>query len=624
MPRTDTDAGTYRVAVIGAGPRGTSVVHRLGVHARRYRGAAAIEVHVIEPLEPGAGAVWRTDQPRQLLMNSTVSGGSFFDPVLHPGIPALASWFADRFDPDTSGCPGFAPRAEVGRYLTEAFRAALDRDGPAQVIVHRTPAVRLRDLGPPGGPQLLDLAGRSPLVVDAVVLAQGHPPVGPSAAETRWAERALRDDWLYVGARPADRVPLDALEPGRPTALRGMGLTATDLVALLTEGRGGRFVPDGPERLRYLPSGAEPAIHLGSRGGLPLRAKPGADAPAVTIGPADFLTADRLARLPGRALDFAADIWPLVQADVRAAYFREIRRQGGWAPSVPFADLLAALDPVTGGVSGAARIARHAVRDGRLRQPDRWWARHLRPPGPSAAGVLDVIEEDLRQPLLPDHAGRLAARSAFIRSVGVVGALDLTGRLSERSVARDLYGWFEPLSSALTSGPPRGRLQQWAALARAGVVTFLGGAMTVRSGRSAAWVGGSATVRPIRVDSVVEARLPAGELQRTTDPLLRDLLDTGQAREVVLGRHGATPLHTGGLAVDGEHRVVDGRGRPHPTRWAIGPAVRVDRTAGRRCPESLLDPAVLDDRIADRALRDLDRPGSDVFATATAAVGHHE
>ncbi|MBB5936970.1 FAD/NAD(P)-binding protein [Streptomyces zagrosensis] len=58
------------VCVIGAGPRGLSVLERLCVNARHFTAHDAITVHVVDPHVPGAGRVWRTDQSRHLLMNT--------------------------------------------------------------------------------------------------------------------------------------------------------------------------------------------------------------------------------------------------------------------------------------------------------------------------------------------------------------------------------------------------------------------------------------------------------------------------------------------------------------------------------------------------------------------------
>ncbi|NEE15286.1 adenylate cyclase, partial [Streptomyces sp. SID7499] len=63
---------------------------------------------------------------------------------------------------------------------------------------------------------------------------------------------------------------LDALRPGEPVIVRGIGLAFIDLMVLLTEGRGGRH-EDGV----YLPSGREPVLYVGSRRGVPYHAKIG-------------------------------------------------------------------------------------------------------------------------------------------------------------------------------------------------------------------------------------------------------------------------------------------------------------------------------------------------------------
>ncbi|NGZ99815.1 hypothetical protein G5V59_04410 [Nocardioides sp. W3-2-3] len=74
---------------------------------------------------------------------------------------------------------------------------------------------------------------------------------------------------------PADSaadLDLGGIGAGDVVGVRGLGLTFYDSLALLTEGRGGRYVDDGTA-LRYLPSGNEPLIVAGSRSGVPLRAR---------------------------------------------------------------------------------------------------------------------------------------------------------------------------------------------------------------------------------------------------------------------------------------------------------------------------------------------------------------
>lgn len=96
--RTPAEEGVTRICVIGAGPRGISVVERLCANAglpylreRRYA------VHLIDPF-PSGGQVWRTGQRAELLMNTVASQITLFcdesvvcvGPVV-PG-PSLHQW----------------------------------------------------------------------------------------------------------------------------------------------------------------------------------------------------------------------------------------------------------------------------------------------------------------------------------------------------------------------------------------------------------------------------------------------------------------------------------------------------------------------------------------------------
>lgn len=63
---------SFKVAVIGAGPRGISVVERTlaGYLALPEQDRPALDIAVIDPFNPGPGHVWRTGQSRLFLMNT--------------------------------------------------------------------------------------------------------------------------------------------------------------------------------------------------------------------------------------------------------------------------------------------------------------------------------------------------------------------------------------------------------------------------------------------------------------------------------------------------------------------------------------------------------------------------
>jgi uncharacterized NAD(P)/FAD-binding protein YdhS len=73
-----------RVAIIGCGPRGLSVLERVVAHAPRYEDR--LEVVVIEPGELGTG-VHSPAQPDYLMLNSVAGQATAFgDAAMVPGV----------------------------------------------------------------------------------------------------------------------------------------------------------------------------------------------------------------------------------------------------------------------------------------------------------------------------------------------------------------------------------------------------------------------------------------------------------------------------------------------------------------------------------------------------------
>jgi uncharacterized NAD(P)/FAD-binding protein YdhS len=225
LPASTAESAPFSVALVGAGPRGTSVLERLCASAPELLPPGArLTVHVIDPDPPGPGRVWRTDQSPELLMNTVACQVTLFtdDSVdcsgpIRPG-PSLYEWARGTLGPDA-----YPARADYGRYLEWVF-AQVVRDAPATVRVetHRARAVRLDDT--PGGHQTLTLSdGRTLTGLSAVVLAQGHLPTTADPVRRRLAAHAARHGLRHVRpTNPAD-VDLSSVPPGEPVLLRGLG-----------------------------------------------------------------------------------------------------------------------------------------------------------------------------------------------------------------------------------------------------------------------------------------------------------------------------------------------------------------------------------------------------------------
>lgn len=573
MPAPTTDPAPVSVALVGAGPRGTSVLERLCASAPELLPPGTdLTVHVVDPSPPGAGGVWRSDQSPDLLMNTVACQVTLFtdDSVdcsgpIRPG-PSLFAWASER-PGERLGPDDYPTRAQYGRYLEWVFSRVVHR-APVRVEVHAARAVRLDDTA--GGRQTVTLDDGTVLAgLSAVVLAQGHLPVLADAAQRGHAAHAGRHGLHHVPpANPAD-VDLSPIRPHEPVLLRGLGLNFFDHLALLTTGRGGRFTRTDSGALRYLPSGDEPRLYAGSRRGIPYQARgDNAKGPYGRHLPL-VLTDETIARLrkradSGEAPDFRAEIWPLVAKEVETVYYEAL------LGTREFRDRFLGTDH--GGPEEAAVLDAFGVP-----LAERWsWDRVARPyagevfPAPDAwrEWLLGHLRRDAAEAALGNVAGPLKAALDVLRDLRNELRLIVDhGGLAGVSRRDHLDRWYTPLNAFLSIGPPRRRIEELTALIEAGTVEVLGPRLEVRE-EDGAWRARSPEVpgSAVRVTTLIEARLPEPDLRRTGDELLARLLRTGQCRP-----HLVDGYETGGLDVTRRpYHLMDRQGRAHTRRFAFG------------------------------------------------------
>ncbi|MEV0256584.1 FAD/NAD(P)-binding protein [Streptomyces sp. NPDC050732] len=569
--------------MVGAGPRGTSVLERLCASAAELLAPGTrLTVHVVDPAPPGAGRVWRTAQPAELLMNTVASQVTLFTDEsvdcsgpIRPG-PSLYEWAAAGHVPGL-GPDDYPTRACYGRYLEWVFAETVrGAPGAVRVQVHAARAVRLT--GAADGAQTLVLDDGLELSgLAAVVLAQGHLPTAGTPEQRRLTDHAARHGLRHFPpANPAD-LDLSRVAPGERVLLRGLGLNFFDHMALLTEGRGGRYVRTPGGALRYRPSGREPLLYAGSRRGVPYQARGdnakgpyGRHEPAVLTG--DVVARFRKRAESGDAPDFLDEIWPLIAKEVETVYYAALLagRGGGPAEVSDFRGRFLA----TGHRSPqeACVLGEFGIGDA-----DRWsWDRLSRPHPPrpfASAGahrewLLDRLREDAAQAALGNVAGPLKAALDVLRDLrNELRAIVDHGGLPGTSRRDHLDRWYTPLNAFLSIGPPRRRIEEMAALIEAGVLEVLGPRLTVRPD-GGAFLAHSPDVpdSAVRVTTLIEARLPEPDLRRTGDALLGELLASGGCRPHVVDGY-----ETGGLDVTPRpYHLIDRQGRAQARRFAFG------------------------------------------------------
>ncbi|MEU6539693.1 FAD/NAD(P)-binding protein [Streptomyces sp. NPDC047000] len=596
------------LCIIGMGPRGLSVLERICAVAGTDPGTRAT-VHVIDSYLPGPGRVWRTDQPGDLLMNTVASQVTMFTDdsvdIAGPLVlgPSLYEWArfvtvmgplddvalapevlaeAARLGPDD-----YPSRSFYGHYLQWVFQR-VTRTAPANVRVrlHRTTAVHLDDDGPADGTamQTVRLAdGYRISGLHAVVLCQGHVLTELSPRERALTAAAARHRLVYVPpANPAD-VDLGVIHPREPVALLGLGLTFFDHMALLTTGRGGRFVREDDGSLGYLPSGAEPQLYAGSRRGVPYHSRGenekgpyGRHEPAVLT--AEVVESLRRRSLNGTGLDFRREVWPLVAKEVETVYYATLlTATRGTAVAEAFRDRY--LPVPWGDREEAAVRARFAVP-----VTEYWdWRRIARPygdrrftgPADFRAWLVGHLRHDLAEARRGNVSSPLKAALDVLRDLRneVRLLVDHSG-LRGSSHRADLDSWYTPLNAFLSIGPPPSRVEEMLALIDAGVLHPLGPQIT-------SWFDEQAEMFAVRSEAVpgsetwttalVDARLQDTDVRRTTDPLLRGLLRSGQCRPHRIPDPDEDSYETGGVAVtESPYHVINAQDRPHPRRFAFG------------------------------------------------------
>ncbi|UOR01285.1 FAD/NAD(P)-binding protein [Leucobacter allii] len=503
------------------------------------------------------------------------------------------------------------------------------------------------------------LASGAALAADIVVHAIGHNGSEPSGPSVALGDFARRHGLRYVPPAFTADVPLDWVPAGEDVIVRGMGLAAVDLVVLLTEGRGGRYERAG-DRLVYRPSGREPVLHLGSRRGVPYRSKitsalAGDPVRLEYVGPAFREAAAR----SGEPLDFERDVWPLLASEMVTGYYRELGTGHPEALRGSWDDFAARLRETLAEPEGYRSAALRALVAERVPDPlDRFdldaFDRPLAEPeagdgagagmgagfgagagdgtaaavggtaadagagaDAGAAADADADAEALQRRVRAHIARDLELRTSQRRSATqglfmtvLFAYLSIAEvppeRWNARSRTRLLPRRWLPYFSYLASGPPGHRLEELLALSEAGLLRFLGGELELETdeaagefaARGSARVAGRTVRAAARARILIDAWLPEATAATSDNPLLRQLIASGQAQELAVAdaQHAGS---TGQLAVTADGRLP-GVGR----QFAMGPFTATPTGGAFTRPGLDSLPFRLNDRLARALLAD--------------------
>ncbi|KAH8429496.1 uncharacterized protein LDX57_007158 [Aspergillus melleus] len=577
------------IAIVGAGPRGTSCLERLCASAETILEAGGkLTIHIIDPYPPGPGKVWRTDQPPRLLMNTIASQVSLFtdetvkcEGPIRPG-PTLHEWAAGECWLNW-GPNDYPTRFANGRYLEWVFgeicrRAARVTGVNITILKHSASATKLED-DPHDGRQTLTLnTGKYLAGLSAVILAQGHLPARLEDEETYLANFATANKVRGLRYMPPNNPVdshLDDIAPGEAVLLRGLGLDFFDYLILLTSRRGGRFKPE-ISGFTYCPSGNEPKIYAGSRRGIPYHARGDNKKVQSTRHQPEFLTESVIEDFRNRDRNdlpkFNEEIWPLVSREVKAVYYRTLLTSRGLIETEKLTDFIR--NSLSHEDDNPEEIEK--LEDLGVRRDDVWsWERLKKPQGDRTFNtweewhqwVLGYLQKDVDYAKAGNVQGPLKAALDVLRDIRNEVRLIVDHHGVDGSSYRDdLVMRYTPLNSFFSVGPPRRRVEEMIALMKAGVLQVLGPDLKVRC-HGNDWFAESENPKCCqKVQTVIEARLPLPNLRKTEDPLLKNLLQAGQCQ-----LHKIDGYETGAIDITNRpYHIKDVTGKGHPRRFAIG------------------------------------------------------
>lgn len=539
----------FDAVIVGGGPRGVATVLRTAARVAAAGGAPA-RLALIDALAVGPGATWLIDQPAQYL-NNTQADATTVHPddstrMSGPSAPGpdLVDW-ARRVRADGSHPVGtwvleeasvltgatFATRRLQGVYFRDQLDAAI-----ATGAVEVTEVVGLAvDLDRVGEETVVVLQDGQRLAAPTVVLAQGMVQSRTSPEVAALREFADRFSLRYAEpGMPAER-SYTGLPVGETVLMRGLGANFFDVIGQLVAEWGGELEPvdgDPHGRLRYRPSGLEPHLVVGSRRGVPYRSKPEGGRAVRPFAPR-WAGEEWFASLAERSdVDFAAEVWPVLAREFARVYLEALSAHvpgavsGHWLEGLDAADTQDEVDAVLEAAIGDARWTWTVAE---LHRPT-----HGEPVGEKSWSqiVRRLIDDELGSMSDPWHHPRAAVNGAMGALRRRVGRLTGGGAFTGESLARDVLGWFDGDSLALASGPPAERVRLVLALVEAGVVELIGPEMVVEADESVGRFRAASPItgRVVTSSVLLESRMSKGKIPQTSDPLLRNLLDSGRAR----------------------------------------------------------------------------------------------
>ncbi len=570
----------HNVIIIGGGPRGTYCLRRLSLALSANPPEKPVHIHVVEKSGCfGGGNIHNVNQPHYLLLNTVSSQITAFgdDDIQARAADTRKTLFGYLQKQGYSyGQNDYPPRALHGEYLAACFNWTGD-NFPKNVFLHRHSAEAVDIQTAPQGLQAVVLDDGQKIQAHEVILLTGHSRnrIVPGSAEDTYhqfaeAQKQKGRNISYTHLAYPISSQLRHIQAHECVYVIGMGLTAMDIVRGFTHGRGGEFRSG-----RYLPSGNEPHVILGSRLGLPFCAR-GMNQKTEQYQ-ARIFTREYLHSLKQQKdkLDFKKEVFPLILLEMEYVYYSTLKGED-------FArKYLLCSDPSQRQFMVEKEVEPHERFDWRDLDNPLWRLESARKTGSplfkSMQHYTDCVLQEISNDL--EHARNGNMDSPLKNAVDSVlrdlrdtlrYAVDHAGLTAASH--RYMKKSFERTNNRVAVGPPIASVEELYILVKQGLVSFSGPSPKVGLNEkqgvfevSSPEVPGSRRV----VHHIVNGRIHGVDSKNDTSALMSSLLQRGMVRTFT-NTDVTGDFEMGGLDISPDFQLVAEDGSVHKHICALG------------------------------------------------------
>ncbi len=549
-----------KIAIIGSGPRGMSVLERIACRIIKESSVIPTEILLIDNGNIGTGRIWKEDQSKSFIMNTIATEISAFSGLgtyekARPGAgPSFSDWWKVAFD-DFDNHIGYAPRRYYGSYLKFVYQK-VNEHLPLHVKVTEIND-EVIDITEVNSLQVLRFRNNETVEVSSTVIATGHSTNFPSAKQSEIERHATENRELsFISGDSAADMALDNIAEKDRVAIIGLGLSFYDIVTYLTEGRGGDFTSNQDGSLSYHPSGKEPEIFCGSRSGVPVLARGKNQKSSDYSYKARIFNSDKadlIRQTFSGEVDFGSQVWPLIEAEVTLVYYETLITN---TKSEEVADDFIQhvirdeikSKTLVGTIAGEYLNKKCEPLDlETLARPFR--NREFITQTEFKETLSELLCADIKEAEAGNVSSPLKAALDVLRNSrdNIRRVVDYGGLSAESH--KIFLSKYVPFISSLCAGPPLFRIKQLLALMDAGVVSILGPDIQLKtSANGYKFFSGSVDKYCIKVNTVIDSRISQPNIALDKSELTCSLVQRGLFTNYI-NRSGQESYLTGGVNI---------------------------------------------------------------------------